>query len=186
LYLVAANENDLLKNIVILVYEDGEVLISCDDLSGGGYCYFNSCKGNGYNDIYGWNPDFNGVANIGGNLIGENPYIENVGFSNDKLSGLFSTTPNFENVSKYYLRENNNFKELLTPTGSLEITKAGTYDIIKYAEITIKDTGTPVTVTTAPAMEALLIEENKGKIFLYTGEDTEVYKKGKMYIVEEI
>lgn len=166
-YAVAANQDDIGKNIVIIYYgESHNVTISCMDLAtGNDYYFFNSFSEG--EDLYdnagfvGWNPEFNGVFNIGGTLIGENPYINAVSYDNDKLSELFSTTP-FS--SEYHLCENGSFTQLI-PEDEVEpgITE----------------------ISAAEDMNTLLVAENVGKIYKYSGETNETFTNGAFYEVEE-
>ena len=46
--------------------------------------------------------------------------------------------------------------------------------------------GKPIEISSSEEMDALLIDENIGKIYLYMGETTETYTNGKIYIVEGV
>jgi hypothetical protein len=45
--------------------------------------------------------------------------------------------------------------------------------------------GLPSEVATAEAMDALLVTENIGKVYKYTGATTETYTNGELYLVGE-
>lgn len=74
----------------------------------------------------------------------------------------------------------------IQPSGTLPITDNGIYVVTDYHKVDVNvPTGTPIEVTTGEEMEALLVEENIGKIYKYVGTTTDVYTNGELYIVGE-
>lgn len=46
--------------------------------------------------------------------------------------------------------------------------------------------GAPVEIATAEEMDTLLVEENLGKVYMYTGETNDTYTNGNVYqVIEE-
>lgn len=73
-----------------------------------------------------------------------------------------------------------------TPTGQLEVTANGLYDVYNYAKVNVNVSSTPVEVATASDMDALLTADNVGKIYQYTGVTDDTYTNGELYqVVEE-
>ena len=49
----------------------------------------------------------------------------------------------------------------------------------------VSNAGEPIEVSTAAAMDSLLVAANVGKVYRYTGTTDETYTNGELYIVEE-
>ena len=78
----------------------------------------------------------------------------------------------------------------IQPSGTLEITTNGTYDVTNYESVDIGVEGsstTPQEITTETEMTSLLEVAEIGAIYKYAedAEDSAIYKKGALYIVEE-
>jgi hypothetical protein len=72
------------------------------------------------------------------------------------------------------------FKEL---TGK---NKKFTLDEMIDAEVIGGDNGKPIQVSNEMEMSALLVEKNIGNIYLYTGETSENFINGQIYVVVEV
>lgn len=73
-----------------------------------------------------------------------------------------------------------------TPSGTLEITKNGAYNVTNYAAANVNvPTGTPIELATSAEMDAVLVSANVGKIYKYVGETNETYANGNLYQVTE-
>ena len=74
----------------------------------------------------------------------------------------------------------------LLPEGTLDITSNGEKEVSQYAKVNVnvKNTGIEE-ITTPGGMNALLINENIGKVYKYTGTTDDTYTNGELYIVGE-
>ena len=83
-------------------------------------------------------------------------------------------------------------ENLKEPKGNLEITVNGIEDVSNYATVTVNVPTSSVggdiaviDVANQSAMELLLVEENIGKIYRYTGETNETFINGALYQVAQ-
>lgn len=114
-----------------------------------------------------------------------------VGLQNEALKQLISTTP-FDGES--FRKELKGIYEPVT----VEVTENSEINLTTYmdnGEMPIKinvnvegagDSGVPLQPATEEEMNNLLVNENIGKVFLYTGETNENFTNGEYYIIEEV
>lgn len=78
--------------------------------------------------------------------------------------------------------------EYIIPSGDLEITENGTHDVTDKASVTVavEDKATPIEVSTEAEMTALLTSGEVGGVYKYTGETTDTYENGALYVLEEV
>lgn len=135
--------------------------------------------------VSGWNSNFNGVMEVKAEAHSD---IAVYATQNDKL------------VDLVYIGSEP-FKKELTGTYeavTTDITENGEVDLTTYwdnQQMPIKinvnvegsrETGTAITVSSSTDMDALLVEENVGKIYKFVGVTDEKYTNGQYYIIEEV
>lgn len=113
------------------------------------------------------------------------------GFQNEALKQIFSITP-FDGES--FHKELKGTYEPVT----VEVTENSSVDLTTYWDnqqmpITVNvnvessgDSGVPLQPATEEEMNNLLVNENIGKVFLYTGETNANFTNGEYYIIEEV
>ena len=74
--------------------------------------------------------------------------------------------------------------DYVIPTGTLQITENGTYDVTEKASVNVNVPSGVEEVATAAAMDALLVESNVGKYYKFTGTTDSNYTNGDIYLVE--
>ena len=73
--------------------------------------------------------------------------------------------------------------DYVIPSGTQQITENGTYDVSGKANAVV-NVPAVTEVTTAAAMNALLVEANVGKYYKFTGTTDSNYTNGDLYLVE--
>lgn len=72
-----------------------------------------------------------------------------------------------------------------TPTETLPITSNGIEDVTNYAEVNVNvPQGEPIEISTSAGMDAVLIADNVGKVYKFTGTTDSTYTNGDLYEVE--
>ena len=74
--------------------------------------------------------------------------------------------------------------DYIIPTGTLQITENGAYDVSAKAGVNVNVPSGVEEVATASAMDALLVEANVGKYYKFTGTTDSNYINGDLYLVE--
>lgn len=74
--------------------------------------------------------------------------------------------------------------DYVIPSGTQQITENGTYDVSGKASAVVNVPSGVEEVATASAMNALLVEENVGKYYKFTGTTDENFVNGDLYLVE--
>lgn len=78
---------------------------------------------------------------------------------------------------------------LNTPTSRLEellqVLAVEMQDDVDYSEAYKLLAGLPIEIATSEEMDAVLIDENVGKIYKYVGETNETYINGNVYMIVE-
>lgn len=74
--------------------------------------------------------------------------------------------------------------EYIIPSGTLQITANGTYDVRAKENVNVNVPSGVEEVATAAAMDALLVEANVGKYYKFTGTTDSNYTNGDLYLVE--
>lgn len=74
--------------------------------------------------------------------------------------------------------------DYIIPSGTLQITENGTYDVSGKANAVVNVPTGVEEVATAAAMDALLVEANVGKYYKFTGTTDSNYTNGDLYLVE--
>lgn len=74
--------------------------------------------------------------------------------------------------------------DYVKPTGTLQITENGAYDVRAKANVNVNVPSGVEEVATAAAMDALLVEANVGKYYKFTGTTDSNYTNGDLYLVE--
>lgn len=74
--------------------------------------------------------------------------------------------------------------DYVIPTGTLQITENGVYDVTEKASVNVNVPSGVEEVATAAAMDALLVEANVGKYYKFTGTTDSNYTNGDIYLVE--
>jgi hypothetical protein len=131
----------------------------------------------------GYNAAIQGATNTGVEL--------SFGTCNEALKQLISITP-FDGEPFH-----KKLKGTYEPV-TVEVTENSEIDLITYMDnqkMPVKinvnvegsgDSGVPLQPATEEEMNNLLINENIGKVFLYTGETNENFTNGEYYIIEEV
>lgn len=124
----------------------------------------------------GWKEGFNGIVAVNK----QNSY----GTQNDALSSLFSITPLTQPQDGQVIVS----KSKLTAIADNIRNQTGATGLITLDEMaSIKLGGTPIEVTTAEAMDALLVTENIGKVYKFVGTTDDTYTNGELYqVIEEV
>lgn len=137
------------------------------------------------------NPLFIDFINTYGTLVsgGEPPTAEGV---KSKLQSLITASnaktgksdANLTDAVKTLLE---GYGQGITPSGSLDITENGTFDVTDKASVNVNvaDNPLPIEVSTEAEMNALLETAEVGSVYKYTGETTDTYENGALYVVEE-
>lgn len=133
-----------------------------------------------------------GFVSINGNLLSTDPGTKMpVGLQNEALKQIISITP-FD--GEPFHKELKGTYEPVT----VEVTENSEVDLTTYMDeqkMPIKvnvniegagDSGVPLQPATEEEMNNLLVNENIGKVFLYTGETNENFTNGEYYIIEEV
>lgn len=74
--------------------------------------------------------------------------------------------------------------DYIIPSGTQQITANGTYDVSGKASAVVNVPSGVEEVATASAMNALLVEENVGKYYKFTGTTDDNFVNGDLYLVE--
>lgn len=74
--------------------------------------------------------------------------------------------------------------DYVIPSGTQQITENGTYDVSGKASAVVNVPSGVEEVATASAMNALLVEENVGKYYKFTGTTDDNFVNGDLYLVE--
>jgi hypothetical protein len=74
----------------------------------------------------------------------------------------------------------------IDPSGELLITKNDTYDVTSLASVKVEVPSLPKEIATESEMNALLESGRAGTVYKYTGESTESYENGGIYIIEVV
>ena len=76
----------------------------------------------------------------------------------------------------------------IVPQGTLFIPQNGIYDVTDKAAVNVKvptgDSALPIEVSTEAEMTALLTSGEVGGVYKYTGETTDTYENGALYVLE--
>lgn len=78
--------------------------------------------------------------------------------------------------------------DYIKPSGNLSITSNGDYNVKEKESVSVNvpNSGAPIEVATAAAMDALLVTENIGKVYKYVGTNDDTYTNGELYqVIEE-
>ena len=154
---------------------------------------------NGMEHFTGWNNDFfTNVVN--GDCLKTNGTAESIGPEGFYFEGIKFGTQNDKLVDLICIDSEPFSKELkgtYEPV-TVEVTENSSVDLTTYwdnGEMPVKinvnvessgDSGVPLQPATEEEMNNLLVNENIGKIFLYTGETNENFTNGEYYIIEEV
>ena len=70
--------------------------------------------------------------------------------------------------------------------GTIYITENGKHKVLnyEYSEVNVT-TGLPIEITSSEAMDAVLVTENVGKVYIYAGPTNEKYVNGAKYEIME-
>lgn len=74
--------------------------------------------------------------------------------------------------------------DYVIPSGTQQITENGTYDVSGKESAVVNVPSGVEEVATASAMNALLVEENVGKYYKFTGTTDDNFVNGDLYLVE--
>ena len=167
--------------MIALLYSDGSLF---------SFIYVSEGTNNAQLNFTGWNTSYLEGKRFNFNVMAESTYNNtSVGLQNDKL------------VKVFYALGGEPFRKELTGTYepvTVEVTENSEIDLTTYmdnGEMPIKinvnvegsgETGTAITVSSSTDMDALLVEENVGKIYKFVGVTDEKYTNGQYYIIEEV
>lgn len=89
----------------------------------------------------------------------------------------------YSTQSVYAYVDQSGWTKYLAPTGTLEITESGTYDVSEYASAEV-NVAVPMEVETEAEMTALLETAEIGSVYKYIGASG-TYETDALYVVEE-
>lgn len=134
----------------------------------------------------GWNPEFNGIIEIKDNCYKWYHGTEEAGVYNDKLVDLVYIGTDL------FRKELSGTYEAVTT----DITENGEVDLTTYwdnqqmpikvnVNIEAGASGEAIEVATEEEMDTVLVEENIGKFYKFTGESTNKYTQDAIYLVQD-